>query len=93
MKKLILIISLISIVYANSKTDIQHSFNNNENSIITIIKENLGKNAQKEMVENIANQIIENIANQIIEYFNINDISKKLDNLADNKALVTYLMK
>jgi len=62
--------------------EIINSLNNNHNSIITIVKEVLGKEAQEHIVESLALQIIEHFSG----------MDKKLDILLDNQAFVNNLM-
>jgi hypothetical protein len=63
--------------------EINESFNNNHHSVITIVKEVLGQDAQE--------HIVESLAFQIVQHFDKMD--KKLDDLLDNKALVDYLTR
>jgi len=80
MNKLYLIYILTLNVYC---TEILNSLNNNHNSVITIVKEVLGKDAQE--------SIVEKLTDEILEHFLTMDI--KLDKLLKNQEFVNNIIR
>ena len=71
MKHFVLIVVLAFSLFA--KDDIKSSFNNNKDSIITIVYEVLGENAKKEMVNNLAKKLLNHMQSTIEDFKKVDE--------------------